>query len=405
MSGDNTQPLDASGQDKNQKEKKGAGGKGIVIGLVVCGVLALGGMATGLMGIMGVAEVQTNTSQTLKAFAKKVTEKIESSNNNVDISEADRMAIADHVTDMAMPKVEEMVDNYFESNRDLIMTNLHRSLSSELTKATSSGLTENQVNDIVNDIFERRSKALVGLVNQKMSTLQHLENQSQDVSREVEAMKNKLESLKAQWVATNNKPSAPKKNTKPRQRLKEFNLYYPPLKDGKLFIVDAPTKQGKESTITLTVGEGFRSKFGYHRVEGTDEHNGQLRLLITGNYFIDETREELSDDDKSKIAAKLAEKKKSEEPKAKATAVAKQVKKKKTQRVDTAAVQKMYLKGWKVITPIAETQRVVVYNPNTERAQQLSHNDYIAGVGTVRNIDFKSGETCFEKYCIQGLKF
>lgn len=404
MSGDNTQPLDKSGQDTNKKEKKGSGGKGIVIGLVVCGVLALGGVATGLMGVMGVAEVQTNTSQTLKAFAKQVTEKLESSTNKVDISEADRMAIADHVTDVAMPKVEEMVANYFESNRDSMMTNLHRSLASELSQSTGSGLTENQVNDMVNDTFDMRSKALVDLVNRKMGTLQRLENQSQNVSREVEAIENELDSLKAQWVATNNKPSTPKKNTKPRQRLKEFNLYYPPLKDGKLFIVDAPTKQGKDNTITLTVGEGFRSKFGYHRVEGTDEHNGQLRLLITGNYFIDETREELSDDDKSKIAAKQADKKKAEKPKAKATTVAKQVKKK-TQRVDTAAVQKMYLKGWKVITPIVETQRVVVYNPNTERAQQLSHNDYIAGIGTVRNIDFKSGETCFEKYCIQGLKF
>lgn len=405
MSGDNTQPLDESGQDTNQKDKKGSGGKGIVIGLVVCGVLALGGIATGLMGVMGVAEVQTNTSQTLKAFAKQVTKQLESSTSKVEISEADRMAIADNVTDVAMPKVEEMVANYFESNRDSMMTNLHRSLASELSQATGSGLTENQVNDIVNNTFDRRSKALVDLVNRKMSTLQRLENQSQNVMLEVDEIEDQLKALKAQWVATSNKPSAPKKNTTPRQRLKEFNLYYPPLKDGKLFIVDAPTKQGKDNTITLTVGEGFRSKFGYHRVEGTDEHNGQLRLLITGNYFIDETREELSDDDKSKLAAKLADKKKAEKPKAKATAVAKQVKKKKIQRVDTAAVQKMYLKGWKVITPIAETQRVVVYNPNTERAQQLSHNDYIAGVGTVRNIDFKSGETCFEKYCIQGLKF
>ncbi|MEI8659208.1 hypothetical protein [Vibrio sp. Hal054] len=57
---------------------------------------------------------------------------------------------------------------------------------------------------------------------------------------------------------------------------------------------------------------------------------------------------------------------------------------------------------WFVIMPKPDSQEVVVFNPITVAPIPLSMNKYVDGIGTVQQINFKTGETCFERYCVQG---
>ncbi|MCG9579581.1 hypothetical protein L1D14_25570 [Vibrio tubiashii] len=201
----------------------------------------------------------------------------------------------------------------------------------------------------------------------------------------------RLEDL-AKAAYNNSKSSSNKAAARAPQRLKEFNIVAPPLKDNTLFVIDAPKKNGKDNSITLTIGETFISKMGRHKVLDTEVMpNGSMRLRVSGNYFIDGQREEFT----AKELAALSSKKSSAQKtpiKKSSTAI----------KRTTAVANKVELKGWYVITPKPSANEVVVYSPIAEAPIRLSKNKYIEGIGTVRNIDFSNGTTEFEKYFIKG---
>ncbi|MDN3661068.1 hypothetical protein [Vibrio agarivorans] len=188
----------------------------------------------------------------------------------------------------------------------------------------------------------------------------------------------------------------------PRIRLKEFNIVYPALKDGTLFVVDAPKKSGKDNSITLTIGEGFRSKHGSHKVEKAVKTADGYRLLISGGYYIDGKREEFT---KAELKALQAKKAPSSSQKKATPATSSKPRTQNTSIKQAPAKQdnRLDLAGWYVVTTVPENQEVVVYNPETTSPMRLKENLFVSGVGKVQNIDFKTGRTCFEKYCIQGI--
>lgn len=188
------------------------------------------------------------------------------------------------------------------------------------------------------------------------------------------------------------------------KRLKEFNIIdtVDTVKDGTVFVIRAPQKNGKLNTITLMVNESFVSKFGNHKVLSAEVVDGKPRLIVSGGYFIDNKREELSEAELAAIQS--AKQSRVEQTQTKPeSAVAKSSAKPEPKSQSRAIAQsKVYLPDWKIITPIPESQSVVVYDGmNTV---QLKKGKYIQGIGTVKDIDFSSGETCFETYCIAGLK-
>ncbi|CCO46801.1 hypothetical protein VIBNISOn1_190020 [Vibrio nigripulchritudo SOn1] len=196
-------------------------------------------------------------------------------------------------------------------------------------------------------------------------------------------------------VASFEKPNG---MTKTPKRLKEFNIIAPPLKDNTVFVIDAPKKNGKPNIITLTMGEPFYSKYGSHKVTGIEDGpKGTLRLRVTGNFFIDDKREEFT-------ASELAALKKSREHKSKSGTVTPPSTgiKAKNQPSTKLATNMVELKNWSVITVKPKENEVLVYNPNTNTPLALTKNTYVSGIGTVRNIDFRTGETKFERYFIRG---
>ncbi|MGD8116855.1 hypothetical protein [Vibrio sp. TRT 29B02] len=179
-------------------------------------------------------------------------------------------------------------------------------------------------------------------------------------------------------------------------RLKEFNIIAPPLKDNTVFVIDAPKKNGKSNTITLTMGETFYSKHGAHKVIGIEDGpNGASRLRVTGHFYIDGKREEFT-------PAELAALKKSEKPKKSSTTPPSTRIKSKAEPVSQVASNMVELKNWTVITTKPKEKEVLVYNPNTNSPLSLKQNTYVAGIGTVRNINLQTGETQFERYYIRG---
>lgn len=194
--------------------------------------------------------------------------------------------------------------------------------------------------------------------------------------------------------------TAPRTNIKvgqavtPPARLKEFNIIAP-MENGK-FAINAPSKQGQPNLVTLEVGEPFKSKVGSHKVLSIQKaKNGKTRLLISGNYYIDSEREEFTEQELAAFKAKKATTKKSAPSPKKHTT---------TSFSPTAIANKVELKDWFVITPKPKSKEVIVYNPQTQTPMRLSKNSYVSGVGTVRDIDYKTGTTQFEKYYIRGTK-
>ncbi|MDE5179030.1 hypothetical protein [Vibrio fluvialis] len=185
------------------------------------------------------------------------------------------------------------------------------------------------------------------------------------------------------------------------KRLKEFNII-DTVKNGTVFVIEAPQKNGKLNTITLMVNESFVSKFGSHKVLGVEVVDGKPRLIVSGGYFIDQVREELSKAELAAIESTKQSRVQQTQPKPESAVAKSTVKPEPKSQSRAVAQNKVYLPDWKIITPIPESQSVVVYDGmNTV---QLKKGKYIQGIGTVKDIDFSSGETCFETYCIAGLK-
>lgn len=207
-------------------------------------------------------------------------------------------------------------------------------------------------------------------------------------------------------LSSHSKVNVPKEKAVNLRRLKSFNILSS-LKDDTVFVIEAPKKDGKINTITLTVGEAFYSAYGSHKVLSSEMNptTGKAKLIISGNWFIDEVREELTNKEINAIkASKQARKKKAKEKKVKKVVAKHQEVKKDFSKMEEMASNKIILKDWFVITTVPERKEVVVYSPKVSGAVKLTKNKYVEGIGTVRDINLTTGETCFEKYCVAGLK-
>ncbi len=404
--GNNPLSMEAAGDSPPKSSKMGMIKTiAAVIGLLIAIVI-------GALSLLSVAELEQKTARGFSGLSKSVDERLNSVTATPELSGEQLNGIARTVYDKlgqdTNTQVASQVAEYLQKNHESIVGQAIEQIGDNLPTASSPSIDEGAVEDIVNRVFDERSARLSRMVAGMQTELNEQERARRRLATHVQDIEKQLEELKNTPVQTASAAVAP------RKRLKEFNLIEV-LKNGKLFVVDAPRRNGKVNSITLTVGEPFLSKFGRHKVTGIEQVKGKPRLIVSGGWFIDEIREELTKGELQKVqnnkptpkpkknASQVTKKKVTEK---KPKPVAKQ-KPKSTEKVRLAKVasDKLFLKGWKVITPIKEHNRVVVFNPNTSQAQQLKMNDYVAGIGTVRSIDFASGETCFEKYCIAGHNF
>ncbi|WP_281188462.1 hypothetical protein [Vibrio harveyi] len=373
--------------DKEKKPKLG-GGQPLVIVALLLSVLSL----------MGVAYLQLNaaSSHTLNQVVSAVNSKLTGMQSQVDAAKAIdpekikelKSGIIKDVQSTVGAKVDERIKTTVKqslNDYDITIQEKLNGLSASRTQS-STGLTDKQVQALIKQEFfefEAQTKNQNGQFHQRVDEL----------ALDIKDLETKLKTL--ELIAAN--PPTKGASPKLRKRLKEFNILLPVLKDGTLFVIDAPMKNGKENSITLTVGEPFKSKMGSHKVESVQKTENGVRLLISGGYFIDETREEFTESELSEMKAKQH---KAPVPKAPAQT------KTKTDKSSQASINDTHLRlnGWYVVTTMPATEEVIVYNPDSNAPMRLTKNMFVSGIGTVKSIDFNSGRTCFEKYCIRGLE-
>ncbi|ACH64651.1 hypothetical protein ACTFQF_00870 [Aliivibrio fischeri] len=392
MSDKDVNPLN-TGDKKNRKSNTSL----IPIVLAIFGILiAAGG------NVYNYLNAENQRKSIIFAVNKKFTENDTSSEFNAEQINAISVSVLEtlrpELATLINVEVSENVNSRFDALVKATTTEVMNNLPPQ--PKVNSGLTEAQVQSIVEAEFKNRAKGLNALISNKLKEMDSLKQEQQTALENLEKTRKKIENLKYQIVkqGNDNNDSVVIK----RQRLKEFKLVSV-LKNESLFVVDAPKRDGKDNTITLTIGERFFSKFGRHKVEKIIRINDKPRLLISGGWFIDDIREELSEEEIKLYAEKLAARKsKKNRNKNKA-----EVKNKKVElRVaKTKEKEKVYLTSWKIITPIKEQQRVVALDGNSNKLVHLKMNQYVTGLGTVRNIDYSTGETCTEKYCIAGVNF
>lgn len=317
-------------------------------------------------------------------------------------------AISIAVLDTLRPELPELVsgnvsdafnhkfDSLVEATTTAVIKNLPSQPATETE--TETGLTEIQVKQIIDTAFKDRTARINVLIGTKLKELDDIKEQHQLGIKELNKAQDRMTQMKSQIAQSNDDTTV----IIERQRLKEFKLISN-LKNNTLFVVDAPKRDGKDNTITLTIGERFFSKFGRHKVEKLIYIDKKPRLLISGGWFIDDVREELSEEEIKLYAEKIAVRKSTKSKQKKKVAPENKVIELRVAK--TQEKEKIYLNSWKIITPIKEQQRVVALDEKTNKLVHLKMNQYVSGLGTVRNIDYQTGETCTEKYCIAGVKF
>ena len=299
--------------------------------------------------------------------------------------------------------VNNSLDGKLEENSQLIKQQLTYQLSSQLEALDiSSNGSGESVEKIVDDKLNRfktrydRDKA-----TQTRLFMAQIGSVRRDVDRHDERLAEVSNAL-----SNHSTVKSVKGEMVELKRLKSFNILSS-LKDDTIFVIEAPKKNGKINTITLTVGEAFYSAFGSHKVLSAekDSKTGKNKLRISGNWFIDDVREELTAEEiQSLKASKQARKSKKAKAKVNKVVAKHQKEKRDFAALNQMAKNKIILKDWFVITTMPERQEVVVYSPQTKGAIKLTKNMYVKGIGTVRDINLTTGETCFEKYCVAGLK-
>ncbi|WP_390240768.1 hypothetical protein [Vibrio sp. R78045] len=396
MASEENNPLSSEPSSGNSNSKPT--GKGILIGLIVVSILALAAIGLGALNYMNQSNGQLKLDNTLKGFATNVQAQLdESANQSSELSPEQQSAIANAVIEKIKPTIEsfvpDLVVNSLAANRESFLNDIAVLIPQQQT--VNEGLTEQQVKDIANQLIDARTQRLSILIQNKSAEINRIEDEIEITSSAVETLTEHVNRLRRLERPNGSSDQV----TNHRKRLKEFHII-DVLKDGELFIVEAPKRNGNDNTITLTINEPFRSKYvGRLKVESFEIINGTPRLNISKNWFIDPVREEAS---QAEIEA-IQKKKNAQILKQKEAKLARKAKEKEAARIAKTKSETVWLKGWKVITPIKEANRVVVFNPNSEKAEKLHVNSYVKGVGTVKKIDFITGETCFEQYCIAGL--
>ncbi|MBF4374374.1 hypothetical protein [Vibrio anguillarum] len=349
--------------------------------------IALGvvGIGIGSLGVMSVSDVDQATRQGLAGLDKKIQldliafqENFKPQNSEINEAEIQNVARATFKT-------------FYDENREIFANDLSTLMPQSPAISTNSGLSANDVISIVKNETQPEFDSINARITEGQASINTIRSIAfQNTQRSEQAMTLATDAKAAIDSTVHNDKGVIQTVT----RLKEFNIIQT-AKNGTLFIVDAPKKNGKDNSITLVVNESFRSKFGVHKVIRAEKVNNKLRLVVTGGYFIDNVREELTSNDLDKIKV---------EKSMNTTKAAPTPQKPKKTTEQAIASNKMYLRDWKIITPIPESKKVVVYDTVQAKSQQFHEGLYVQGLGTVKNIDFTSGETCFEVYCIQGLK-
>ncbi|RYU63806.1 hypothetical protein [Aliivibrio finisterrensis] len=365
---------------------------------VILAVLSL------LVGIGGAVYNNMNSEAQNKRILIAVNQMFSENDSQPEFNAEQINAISIAVLDTLRPELPELVsgnvsntfDHKFDSLVEATATAVIRNLPAQ--PATETGLTEIQVKQIIDTAFKDRSARINVLIGTKLKELDEIKEQHQLGIKELNKAQKHMTQIKSQIAQSNGDTTV----IIERQRLKEFKLIST-LKNSTLFVVDAPKRDGKDNTITLTIGERFFSKFGRHKVEKLIYIDKKPRLLISGGWFIDDVREELSEEEIKLYAEKIAARKSTKNKQKKKVAPENKIVELRVAK--TQEKEKIYLNSWKIITPIKEQQRVVALDEKTNKLVHLKMNQYVSGLGTVRNIDYQTGETCTEKYCIAGVKF
>lgn len=384
---------------KNKGADKDKGAKGN------SNYLAISAIALSVIAIIGsgfAAKMAMNGDANLRTVAKNVQSHLSDLEAGVEKASQTDPAQIEAITKAITKDVRSTIGSSVDSRINQIVGNklndyditVNDKIRTEFSKgARSSSPNQNTYdqNSII-DLVQTEIK----LVNQKVDkNTQQTQGRIDSIESDLVRQTHRIDDAYALIHSGSGKQVA---NIAQRTRLKEFNIVYPVLKDGALFVVDAPKKGGKENSITLTIGESFRSKYGSHKVEKAVKTADGYRLLISGGYYIDGKREHFT---KAELKALQAQKPSTSSKKAAPSTTSN------TSVKQSATASKkdnrLELAGWYVVTTVPENQEVVVYNPETTSPMRLKENLYVSGVGKVQNIDFKTGRTCFEKYCIQGL--
>lgn len=359
--------------------------RSLPIASTLCMVFALIAMGLGAMAIISVSDLDIKFASRMRAFAEATKDQLEK-NVNVQQSEINPEQINSVVS--------EKLSVFYRENRNQIAGDVAKLLPPPEVGEFDEDKLRRLINTSIQTLYGNRLQTAENNAIQAKSAADNAQFTANNALDAYQTLSNKVEDV------ASSRPSPASGDT--LKRLKEFNIIEV-LKDGALFVVDAPKKNGRDNSITLVVGEAFYSKVGHHKVEKALEHNGQYRLVISGGYFIDNQREEFT---QSELKAMAKPKSASSSEKSKGTMEEKnnaQVNKD-TSGSAKLANNKMYLRDWKIITPIRESSTVVAYDTVKNKPMQLQKGKYVQGVGTVQNIDFTTGETCFETYCIQGLQ-
>ncbi|EHD1698108.1 hypothetical protein JR728_003737 [Vibrio vulnificus] len=354
-------------------------------------LVPFGALILSLVSILGVGYVFMNSAttgqlgQVVKAVDKKITnattEFSQSQSLAPEMLETLKVQVATSVQSSIGEKIDQRIQTVVQRSINDSELKFDDKINS-LKSAPNGGLDDKRVKAIVDaeviKLEQKYSKSEVRLNNRIDQTHNDLTNLTLRIDN-------------FEQIANNAKLAG--SSIQIRKRLKEFNIVLPTLKDGTLFVIDAPAKDGKVNSITLVKGESFRSKLGRHTVEDIQQTQDGPRLLISGGYYIDEKREEFS---KEELESMKPTAQKTTPPAQRIP----QAKKSKPVALDDTYLQ---LSGWYVVTTMPATHEVVVYNPESNMPMRLSKNMFVSGIGTVKSIDFNSGRTCFEKYCINGL--
>lgn len=354
------------------------------ISAIALSVIALLGSGLSMLTTTSVDTEATNKALWLKDQLGQLSDRVgdieEGGNASEQILEQVNSNIENAVKSSEQ-KLTLLVNGKVNQTKEELRSEIH-SMPIATANAPSS-VSEQELKDLVEQLTQPMNRRLQSLM---------IESRTEDSALRSLINSNvaELASLKKQGVTT-------VATTPQLQRLKEFNIINV-LKDGTLFVVDAPLKNGKDNTITLVVGEGFRSKLGSHKVLKAEKTSDDTyRLVISGGYFIDGTRQEFTSEELKTIGAQKQAQKQAKAKPATPRVVAKKV-------TPTKATNKIMLSGWRIITTLPQDKKVVAFNPDTNRPVNLTENEYINGIGTVRSINYETGETCFEQYCIAGLK-
>lgn len=370
---------------KSRTPNTGKKGKVPVVNIITIAISAIALLSSGasyLAATDGAAQAKAN----LLSFATQTKAKLES----IEAAKGPNGAPVD--PEEVKNIVKDTMETFYTNNRSKIAADVAPLIAVQ----SGESLSESAITALVEQYYRTN---IQGQLNTIRTSADEAKNSASYALRRANSAHDQFERIDAKINDIEKRTvTATAPTTK---RLKEFNII-DTVKNGTVFVIEAPQKNGKLNTITLMVNESFVSKFGSHKVLGVEVVDGKPRLIVSGGYFIDQVREELSKAELAAIESTKQSRVQQTQPKPESAVAKSTVKPEPKSQSRAVAQNKVYLPDWKIITPIPESQSVVVYDGmNTV---QLKKGKYIQGIGTVKDIDFSSGETCFETYCIAGLK-